>query len=389
MRAIDGDVAILGVGCTPFGEHWDKDQYDLLADATFEALSDAGLTVEDVDAAWVGIYFSFTGLGGAVLADALHIDGKPITRVENFCASGMDAFRAACIAVAGGFCDIALACGVEKLTDQGASGLPPVGRPDPVLERPSSPGYFALQATRAFHEWGWTKHDLAQVAVKNHLNGSRHPLAHYRRPVTIEEVLQAPEISSPLGRLDCSAVSDGAAAVIVARTEIAKSLPRDYPTVTVSAVEIAATTVAPTYDSTFAFRGFPVTTTAASRAYAAARIAQPRSEIDVIECHDCFTITELLNLQDLGICESGEAAKLVNDGVTAADGNLPVNPSGGLKCFGHPIGATGVRMITEIARQLQGRALGAQVPDARTGVAHNLGGPGAVAAVTVLKAEVD
>jgi acetyl-CoA C-acetyltransferase len=387
MPSLDGRVAVIGVGCTPFAEHWAKDQYDLLADAVFEAAADGGIAIDAVDAAWVGIYFSFTGLGGSALADAIHVDGKPITRVENYCASGMDAFRNAVMAVAGGFYDIALACGVEKLTDQGSSGLPPVGRPDPVLQRPSSPGYFALQATRAFHEWGWSRTDLARVAVKNHANGAHHPLAHFRRPVTIDDVLEAPEISSPLGRLDCAAVSDGAAAVIVARPELARDLQRDYPIVTVKAVELAATSAVPTFDPAFRFTGFPITSKAARRAYAAAGITDPREAIDLVECHDCFTITELLNMQDLGLCDPGEAAKLVADGVTSAAGDLPVNPSGGLKCFGHPIGATGVRMIAEITRQLQGRALGVQVAAPRTGLAHNLGGPGAVAGVTILQSE--
>ncbi|MFY9264449.1 MAG: acetyl-CoA acetyltransferase [Solirubrobacterales bacterium] len=381
---IKNRAAVAGVGATAFAEHWDRDTYSLLAEASHEAIEDAGLTLGDVEAAWVGINYPFTGVAGSTVADALRIYGRPITRVENYCASGMDAFRNACFAVAAGVYDTVLACGVEKITDQGSAGLPMLGRADPVLERPSAPGLFALAATRAFAEWGWTERDIAEVAVKNHANGVAHPKAHFRQEITIEQALAAPEISSPLRRFDCCAVSDGAAAVVITRPEVARQLPHKDNLVLVQANQLAVFTAHPHFDPGFDYLGFPSTREAARRAYEEAGISDPASEVDLAECHDCFTITELLNTQDLGFCEQGDAARFVREGHTQVGGTVAVNASGGLKCFGHPIGATGCRMIYEVTRQLQGRALGRQVPDARIGVAHNLGGPGAVAAVTVL-----
>jgi acetyl-CoA C-acetyltransferase len=335
-----------------------------------------------VEAAWVGNYYPFTGIGGTTVSDSLRMYGKPATRVENYCASGLEAFRAACTSVAAGLYDVVLACGVEKITDQGAAGLPPMGRADPVFERPSSPGFFALSATRAFHEWGWDNRDLALVAVKNHANGAVHPKAHFRREITVEEALAAPEIASPLRRYDCAA-----AAVIVTRPEIARTLRHRNEVVLVKSVQVAAYTASPQFKPSFEFLGFPSTREAARRAYAEAGVTDPGGEIDVVECHDCFTITELLNLQDLGFCAPGDATRLAREGQWHHDGKIPVNPSGGLKAFGHPIGATGCRMVYEVTSQLQGRALGRQVRNPRLGLAHNLGGPGAVSAVAILGRE--
>jgi acetyl-CoA C-acetyltransferase len=387
MPGLKGRAAVAGVASTRFGEHWDSDSYDLLAQACRGAVADAGLSMDEIEAGWVGIAAPFTGTGGAMLADAVRMFGKPITRVENFCATGMDAFRNACFAVAAGVYDVALACGVEKLRDQGASGLPAVSRPDPVLERPAAPALFALAATRSFSEYGWDEHDLAEVAVKNHANGAKHPLAHLRSEITVEQALAAPPVAEPLKRFDCSAISDGAAAVVVTRPEVARGLNHHDALVTVQACAFAVTTAHPHFAPGVQWVGFPATQKAAAMAYEEAGISNPLEEIDVVECHDCFTITELLNLQDLGFCETGTAARFTRDGHTRADGELPVNPSGGLKCFGHPIGATGCRMIYEITSQLQGRAAGVQVADSRIGLAHNLGGPGSVGAITILARE--
>lgn len=384
MHKSSRQMVVAGVGATRFTEHWDRDQYDLLTEASYEAVEDAGLTLDDVQAAWIGNYYPFTGLGGATVTDALRIYGKPVSRVENYCASGMDAFRNACFAVAAGEYDIVLVCGVEKLTDQGASGLPSMGRSDPVLERPSHPGMFALVATKAFAEWGWSEKDLAEVAVKNHGNGSLHPKAHLRNAISLDEALAAPEIASPLKRSDCCTVSDGAAAVVVTSREVASHLAHKDNMVVVGANEISTHSYQPHFQPGFSFLGFEATRDAASRAYKRMQIDDPVAEVDLCECHDCFTITELINMQDLGLCEPGEAVSLVRSGDTQVDGRIPINPSGGLKCFGHPIGATGCRMIYEVARQLQGRALGRQVPNASLGLAHNLGGPGATASVTIL-----
>lgn len=383
--SIKDKVAIMGVGYTKFGELWDKDQEDLLVEASYEAFDDAGIEPKDVDAIWVGVFYYFTGLSGGVAVEPLKLFGKPATRVENFCASGMDAFRNACFAVASGAYDIALACGVEKLMDSGSRGLP--GLKDfghPVYGNASAPAMFSLAATRAFHVYEWTKEDLARVAVKNHYNGAVHPKAHFRREIKIEDALNAPMIADPLGRFDCCAMSDGAAALIVTRPEIAKQYKHKDDFVLVKGNGLAVETVMPFYKPSFDYLGFPATRKAAQEAYAQAGVKDPRKEISFAEVHDCFTITEILNYEDLGFCKKGEGANFIRDGISTIDGDLPVNPSGGLKCFGHPIGASGCRMLVEVTKQLQGRADGRQVEDPVLGLAHNLGGPASVASVTIL-----
>ncbi|RMD82290.1 MAG: acetyl-CoA acetyltransferase, partial [Candidatus Dadabacteria bacterium] len=365
-------------------EIWEKDAEDLLVEAAYEAMEDAGVTPDDIEAAWVGNLYDFTGLSGSVAAEPLKLFGKPTTRVENFCASGMDAFRNACFAVASGVHDVVLACGVEKLMDVGGTGLP-VDMGHPVLRGSSAPAMFALTATRCFHEYGWTREDLANVAVKNHKNGAVHPKAHFRRPITADTVLGAPMIAWPLGRFDCCAMSDGAAALVITRPEIARTSRHKDDYALTKANALAMHAMLPMYRSSFDWLGFPATRAAAKLAYAEAGIENPAEEIDLAEVHDCFTITELLNIQDLGFCERGDAARFVRDGEADAEGGkVAVNASGGLKCFGHPIGATGCRMLCEITKQIQGRADGVQVKDARVGLAHNLGGPGSVCSITIL-----
>ncbi|MEZ5171280.1 MAG: acetyl-CoA acetyltransferase [Acidimicrobiia bacterium] len=386
-QGIRDRAAIAGVGCTPFGEHWEAGPSDMLADACFEAFSDAGVEPSDVDAIWVGSLYPFTGLSGGMAVDALKLFGKPATHVENFCASGLDAFRNACYAVAAGVCDVALACGVEKILDQSASGLPlDVLGAHPVMGSVSAPAVFALAATRAMEAWGWTREDLAAVAVKNHDNGADHPKAHFRRQVSVDQVLGSPCLAWPLGRLDACGVSDGAAAAVITRPELAAELPHkdDFPWV--KAVQLSVHTGWPVYKSDVDYLGFPATRQAARQAYEEAGITDPRADIGLAEVHDCFTITELLNIGDLGLCDQPEAAAFVNDGRANFDGEIPVNASGGLKSFGHPIGATGCRMIYEVTRQLQERADGRQVKDASFGLAHNLGGQGSAVAVTILGA---
>jgi len=384
MPGIKDRVAVVGVGCTKFGEIWEKDQEDLLVESVYEALDDAGLTIKDVDAGWVGLMYNFTGFSGATMTEPLKLFGKPVTRVENFCASGMDAFRNACFAVAAGVYDVVVACGVEKLSDQGASGIP-IDPIHPVLGHASAPAMFALAASRAFHEWGWTKEDLGNVAVKNHKNGASHPKAHFRRPITLADAVNAPMISWPLGRFDCCAVSDGSAAVVITRPEIAKDTKHKDDYVVVKANALAIQSLHPMYKVSYNWLGFPATRDAARAAYAEAGVTDPLKEIDFAEVHDCFTSTELFNIGDLGFVADGkDAAAFVRDGHADVEGEVPINPSGGLKCFGHPIGATGCRMIYEVTKQLQGRADGMQVKDAKLGMAHNLGGPGSVCSITIL-----
>jgi acetyl-CoA C-acetyltransferase len=385
LQGFKDRVVIAGVGYTKFGELWDKSPEDLLVDAVYEALDDAGVGAKEIQAGWCGIQYEFTGVSGGTPAEFLKMYGIPFTRVENFCASGMDAFRNACLAVASGVYDLVLACGVEKLSDQGSRGLPGLGGARGVsLETPPAPCMFALAATRCFEVNKWTKETLANVAVKNHEHGSHHPKAHFRKAIKKEDALKAPIIAWPLGVFDCCAMSDGSAALIITTPERAKSLKHKSDHVKVLANAISVNTMYPWFHPQYQFTGFPSTQQAGQRAYEMAGIKNPAEELDLVECHDCFTITELLNIEDLGLCGRGQAGKFVEEGHCSYGGKIPVNVSGGLKCFGHPIGATGCRMLVEITKQLQGRADGLQVKDAKRGLAHNLGGAFTVAAVTIL-----
>lgn len=388
-RGIRDKVAIIGAEATKYGELWEKNQYDLLFESTEGAFNDAGIEKDEIDASWLGIYYYFTGLSGAMLEDTLKMGGKPVTRVENYCASGMDAFRNACFAVASGAYDVCMAAGVEKIMDEGSRGLPGFrifGHP--VYPLPSAPAMFSMAATRCFREFGWEKEDLARVAVKNHSNGAVHPKAHFRSEVSIEKVMNAPMIADPLGRFDCCAMSDGSAALILTTPEMAPSYAHGDDYVIVKANALSCRTNYPWYVPKGGpgadYTSFPATVKAAEYAYKEAGVENPRKEIDAAEVHDCFTITELLNCQDLEFCGRGEAAAELKEGNFNWDGETAVNPSGGLKSFGHPIGSTGCRMLQEITKQLQGRAEGRQVPDARLGLCHNLGGAYAVCSVTIL-----
>lgn len=388
-KGIADKVAIIGCDSSKYGELFNKSQYDLLFESTHGACKDAGIVKDDIDAAWVGIFYYFTGLSGSTVEDILRLDGKPVTRVENFCASGMDAFRNACFGVASGAYDVVLACGVEKLTDEGSSGLPGFKLfGHPVLPMPSAPAMFSMAATRCFHEFGWTKEDLARVAVKNHSNGAKHPKAHFRSEITIEQAVRAPMIADPLGRFDCCAMSDGAASLILTRVEDAPSYAHADDYVVVKANAISNYTNFPWYVPAGAvgsdFTYFPATVKAREMAYKEAGITNPRQQIDLAEVHDCFTITELLNCQDLQFCDRGKAAEELKNGTFNWDGETAVNPSGGLKSFGHPIGSTGCRMLQEVTKQIQGRAEGRQVPDAKIGLGHNLGGAFSVCSVSIL-----
>ena len=385
--SIKDKVAIIGVGCTKFGNIWEKDAEDLLVDAVYEAYDDAGVEPKDIEAIWVGNQYDFTGIAGNTAADPLKWYGRPVTRIENWCASGMDAFRNACYALIAGVYDIVLACGVEKIMDQGARGTPPLGAGQhPLIGSMTTvpPPMFALAATRCFARYGWTKEDLARVAIKNHHNGAAHPKAQFRREVDMDTVLNAPMIADPLGVYDSCGVSDGAAALVLTRADMAKNFRHKDDYVLVKANALALYTAYPMYKPGYDYLGFPATQAAAKMAYEEAGIKDPRKEVDFAEVHDCFTITEILNYEDLGFCKKGEGAQFIADEIPEIDGELPVNPSGGLKCFGHPIGATGCRMLYEVTKQLQGRADGLQVKDPELGLAHNLGGPHCVCSVTIL-----
>jgi len=385
-KGIKDRVAIIGTGVTKFGERWEKDEEDLIVEAVMEACVTANVDLrKDVEAAWVGTFYATTGISGSTLADPLKFYGKPMTRVENYCATGMDAVRNAAYAVAAEIYDIVLVCGVEKILDQGGKGLDVTMMfPHPILLGQSAPAIFAPAAIRAFKEWGWTSEDLARVAVKNHHNGAKHPKAHFRREIDIDTALNAPMVCYPLRVFDCCAISDGAAAVILTRPEIANDLVGRNNYATIKAIGLAVETLYPFHRPDYTGLSFPANVKAAEAAYREAGIHDPRKQLDFGVVHDCFTINELITYQDIGLCKPGEAADLIREGVTAIDGDFPINPEGGLKCFGHPIGATGVRMICEITKQVLGKAEGYQVKNAKAGFAHNLGGPLSVTMITIV-----
>jgi acetyl-CoA C-acetyltransferase len=381
-KGIRDKVAILGVGCSRFGERWDANPEDLMIEAYREALQDAGVQTGQIDAAWFSTHMDEVGVGkgGIPLSVALRLPNIGVTRVENFCAGGSEAFRGAAYAVAAGACDIALALGVEKLKDTGYGGLP-VATPGTLTPQwfpgSSAPGNFAQLASayRSRHGVDKTllKRAIAHVSVKSHANGAKNPKAHLRNPITEEQALKAPMIAEPLGLFDCCGVSDGAAAAILTTPEIARALgKRDL--VTFKALQVA---VSNGFESqTQDWDGSYVHTTriAARRAYAEAGVDKPREQIGMMEVHDCFSITELVTMEDLFISPEGGAIRDVLDGLFDADGGVPCQIDGGLKCFGHPVGASGLRMLYEMVLQLQGRADTRQLRNPKLGLIHNLGG---------------
>jgi acetyl-CoA C-acetyltransferase len=369
-------VAVIGVGCTRFGELYEASAEQLICEAAFEAMADAKVEPAQIEAAWVGTVMS--QLAGDALGDPLKLHGIPITRVSMYCASGMDAFRNAALAIASGVYDIALVLGFEKMRD---GGYHRPARLHPVIDNGErAPHIFALAANRYFKRHGASKATLAKVAVKNHHNGTLSPKAHLRMEISEDTVLKAPMIYSPLGLFDCCPTTDGAAAAVLCRADRATEFRSDP--IYVKGIGLAVMSGQPYYKPTFDYVGFPATQRAVSTAYEQAGVTA--KDIDFAEVHDCFTITEILNYEDLGFCARGEGARFIEEGRSALGGEKPVNPSGGLKSFGHPVGATGVRMLTELTTQLRHQAGERQVPKAEIGLAHNLGGPGAVACVSIL-----
>jgi acetyl-CoA C-acetyltransferase len=391
---ISREVAIVGTGVTPFGVLHDRGYLQLIADAAGEALDDADLDLGTVEAAWLGtaepLLAGLVGDSGAAVAEALAFGPRPVSRVSNFCTSGMEAVRHAAMAIAAGEHEVVLAVGAEKMRDvtpRESLVAKTSNQTHPTLVKGrTAPGQFALLANRYLHTYGVDPETLALVSVKNHEHATRNPKAHFRKPVTVEEVMNAPRIAEPLGVLDCTPTTDGAAAVIVASRAWAERHARRYALIAGSGLATIDGYFAMHFRTTNDFLGFEATRAAARRAYAQAGITDPRAELDVVECHDCFTITEILNTEDLGLAQPGEGAKLLESGATRMGGDIPVNLSGGLQSCGHPVGATGVRMVAEIVDQVTGRAGDRQVEGARRGLAHTLGGPGAISCVMVLEA---
>jgi acetyl-CoA C-acetyltransferase len=375
-------VAILGMGCSKFGERWDASPEDLMVEAYNEAMADAGIVTDQLDAAWFSTHMDDVGVGrgGTPMGIALRLPNIGVTRVENFCAGGSEAVRAAVYAVAAGACDIALALGMEKLKDTGYGGLPvsafgtyiPQWYPNAV-----APANFAQLASayRGRHgiDAALLKRAMAHVSVKSHANAAGNPKAHLRKEITEVQCLAAPIIAEPLGLFDCSGVSDGAAAVIVTTPDIARGLgKRDL--VTFKALQVSVSNGWEMQSSEWDGSYVHTARIAAQRAYAEAGIRNPRNEISMTEVHDCFSITELVTMEDLGLSDDGCAVRDVLDGVFDADGRIPCQIDGGLKCFGHPIGASGIRMLYEMYLQLKGRAGPRQLADPILGLTHNLGG---------------
>ncbi len=382
-KGIKDKVVILGMGCSKFGEHWDKNADDLIVDAFTECVEDAGIERSQIDAAWfaTAIEEGHVGKTAVPLGVALRLPFIPITRVENACASGTEALRGAVYSVAAGAADIALAVGVEKLKDTGYGGLPQRTRGaynDMYFANASAPGSFAQLATAYAAKHGVDPGDLkramAQISVKSHDNGAKNPKAHLRNPITIDKVLNAPMVAEPLGLFDCCGVSDGAAAAIVTTPEIAASLGRTGDMVSLKALQLAVSNGSEASYNAWDGTYLETTRQAATRAYAEAGIDRPREAVSMIEVHDCFSITELVTMEDLYLSDEGQAWRDVLDGAYNADGRTPCQIDGGLKCFGHPVGASGLRMVYEMYLQLLGRAGERQLPSPEIGMTHNLGG---------------
>lgn len=379
---IKDKVVILGMGCSKFGERWDASPADLMSEAFEEGLADAGIDKNQIEMAWFGAGIDAYNVGSSAmpLSIALRLPNIPVTKVENMCATGTEAFRGAVYAVASGACDIALALGVEKLKDVGYGGLPQRTRGvenDMYWPNLSAPGAFAQLASGYRAKHGVDKADLkramAHISVKSHANGAKNPKAHLQREITEEQAINAPYIAEPIGLFDCCGVSDGAACAIVCTPEIARALGK-ADLVSVKALQLAASNGEEGGFSKWDGSYLKTTRIAAQRAYDEAGIRNPRAEVSMTEVHDCFSITELVTMEDLQLSDEGQAVRDVLNGDFDASGRIPCQIDGGLKCFGHPIGASGMRMIYENYLQFYGRAGDRQLKDPRLALNHNLGG---------------
>lgn len=382
------DVAIIGVGCTEFGELWDKSFRELFVEAGVSAIEDANVQGGKIDALYVGNMSGGRFIEqehlGALIADysglaSLHI---PSTRVEAACASGGLALRQGIIAVASGYHDIVVAGGAEKMTDVGVETTTDAlaaaaDREWEGIMGATFPGLYAMIARLHMHKYGTTQEQLASVAVKNHHNGTMNPKAQFQNEISIETVLNSLMVADPLRVFDCSPITDGASAVVIASAEIAKKY-SDTP-IYVKASAQASGTISlhdradiTTIDATVA---------AANWAYKMAKLKP--ADIGFAEVHDCFTIAEICAIEDLGFVKKGEGGPATESGMTAIGGKIPINPSGGLKACGHPVGATGVKQAVEITLQLRGEAGKRQIDGAQIGLTHNVGGSGGTAVVHI------
>ncbi len=377
-HGIKDQVAIIGMGCTRFGEHWDKSLEDLIIEAAEETTKSAGIEAESIDAFWFGT--SQSAASGISLATPLRISGKPVTRVENYCATGSEALRQACYAVASGAYDSAMALGAEKVKDSGYQGLNAFPMPTDGTNRTlTAAAMFSLilpaYAKRYEVDEDELRYVIARIAEKNHSNGAKNELAQFRREVSAEKICEMPSIAGRLSVMDCAGVADGAAAAIVVRAEDALKY-SDKP-LYIKALSLVAGDSSGLVDPDFDFTTLPECVDAAHDAYSQAGIKDPKKELAMAEVHDCFTPTEMILMEDLGFCEKGTAWQEVLNGTFDIDGELPVNTDGGLKAFGHPVGASGLRMFYETWLQLRSEApndRSISLESAKQALVHNLGG---------------
>ena len=383
-------VAIIGAGMTKFGEHWESGFRDLVVEAGVKALTDAGISGDKLDAGYIGTMASGRLIGqehiGGLLADYMGLNPIPITRVEGACASGSLALRQGIMAIASGMHDIVVVGGVEKMTELGVTTVSDIlgGAGDQEWELflgATFPAIYALMARRHMHEFGTTEEMLASASVKNHKHGAKNPYAQFRKEITIDEVMQSKTIADPLKVLDCSPITDGAAGVVLASMDVAESFTKKPIEIITSAQ--ASDTIA--LHSRETLSGLRATQVAVKKAYDRTKLKP--SDINVVELHDCFSIAEIMAIEDLGFFKKGEGGPASLEGRTALTGEIPVNTSGGLKSCGHPVGATGIKQAVEITWQLRGQAEGRQVKDAHIGMTHNVGGSGATAVVHIYKSK--
>ena len=377
-HGIKDQVAIVGMGCTSFGEHWDKSLDDLIIEAAQKATKSAGIETDLIDAYWFGT--SQSAASGIALATPLRLSGKPVTRVENYCATGSESLRQACYAVASGAYDSAMALGAEKVKDSGYQGLNAFPIPTDGTNRTlTAAAMFSLilpaYAKRYEVDEDELRYVIARIAQKNHFNGSRNELAQFRREVSAEKICEMPSIGGRLSGMGCAGVACGAGAALVVRAGDAHQ-DTDKP-LYVKALSVVAGDSSGLVDPDFDFTTLPECATAAKDAYAQAGIENPRKELAMAEVHDCFTPTEMILMEDLGFCEKGTAWQEVLDGSFDIDGEMPVNTDGGLKAFGHPVGASGLRMFYETWLQLRSEApsyRSVSLEKSKQALVHNLGG---------------
>jgi len=370
-------VAVIGVGMIEFGELFEKAWEEMIEEAYLDCINsvDKGFDPGDIQAAWVGTarpqLHGVGAQGGVSLVGNIGLSGIPCTRVENGCPTGSDTFRNACFGVASGVYDVVLVGGYEKMRDAPTSGMLGIaleGNPLVNLGE-TAMTMFAPLAIRHMHEYGTTKEHMAMVAVKNRKNGVLDPYAQFRQEIKIENVLKSPVVCEPLNLLDCCPQTDGAACVLICNADIAEK----YSEKPVYVAGIGCGTDVYYAHEKETFTSFPATVRAAREAYRMAGIGPDR--IDLAELHDCFTITELISYEDLGFCDQGKAKELIENGETERNGSLPVNPSGGLICKGHPLGATGIAQMAELYWHLRGEAGERQVEIKHGyGLQHNVGG---------------